>query len=108
MRIMKINLLNYTLPKLEQFFVEIGEKKFRAKQVFRWLHVYGAANFSEMSDIAKSLRATLEEIATIEAPELVTEHISSDGTRKWVLSVSGGNKIEAVFILFSIELGFLK
>lgn len=98
MRIMKINLLNYTLPKLEQFFVEIGEKKFRAKQVFRWLHVYGAANFSEMSDIAKSLRATLEEIATIEAPELVTEHISSDGTRKWVLSVSGGNKIEAVFI----------
>ncbi len=98
MRIMKINLLNYTLPKLEQFFVEIGEKKFRAKQVFRWLHVYGAANFAEMTDIAKSLRAKLEEIAIIEAPELVTEHISSDGTCKWVLSVNGSNKIEAVFI----------
>ena len=95
---MKINLLNYTLPKLEQFFVEIGEKKFRAKQVFRWLHVYGAANFAEMTDIAKSLRAKLEEIAIIEAPELVTEHISSDGTCKWVLSVNGSNKIEAVFI----------
>lgn len=95
---MKINLLNYTLPKLEQFFVEIGEKKFRAKQVFRWLHVYGAQNFEEMTDIAKTLRATLEEIATIEAPQLVSEQISSDGTRKWALEVSGGNKIEAVFI----------
>ncbi len=95
---MKINLLNYTLPKLEQFFVEIGEKKFRAKQVFRWLHVYGAQNFDEMTDIAKSLRATLEQIATIEAPQLVSEQISTDGTRKWALEVSGGNKIEAVFI----------
>ena len=95
---MKINLLNYTLPKLEQFFVEIGEKKFRAKQVFRRLHVYGAQNFEEMTDIAKTLRATLEEIATIEAPQLVSEQISSDGTRKWALEVSGGNKIEAVFI----------
>lgn len=95
---MKINLLNFTLPKLEQFFEEIGEKKFRARQVFRWLHVYGAETFDEMTDIAKSLRAKLEEIAIIEVPKLFSEQISSDGTRKWALEVGNGNKIEAVFI----------
>jgi 23S rRNA (adenine2503-C2)-methyltransferase len=95
---MKINLLDFTLPKLEQFFEEIGEKKFRARQVFRWLHVYGAENFEQMTDIAKTLRAKLEEIAEISVPSLVTEQISSDGTRKWALEVGSGNKIEAVFI----------
>ncbi len=95
---MKINLLDYTLPKLEAFFLEIGEKKFRARQVFRWLHIYGAETFAEMTDIAKTLRAKLEEVATIEVPHLVSEQISSDGTRKWALEVGNGNKIEAVFI----------
>ena len=95
---MKVNLLNYTLAKLEEFFLEIGEKKFRARQVFRWLHIYGAESFAEMTDIAKTLRAKLEEVATIEAPALVSEQISADGTRKWALEVSGGNKIEAVYI----------
>ena len=95
---MKVNLLNYTLAKLEEFFLEIGEKKFRARQVFRWLHIYGAESFAEMTDIAKTLRAKLEEVAIIEAPALVSEQISADGTRKWALEVSGGNKIEAVFI----------
>lgn len=95
---MKTNLLNYTLPKLEEFFLSIGEKKFRAKQVFRWLHVYGAENFAEMTDIAKTLRATLEDVANIEVPHLVSEQISADGTRKWALEVGNGNKIETVFI----------
>ena len=95
---MKINLLDFTLPKLEAYFEEIGEKKFRARQVFRWLHVYGAENFEDMTDIAKSLRLRLEEIAEISAPKLVTEQISADGTRKWALEVGNGNKIEAVFI----------
>ncbi|MDD3267263.1 MAG: 23S rRNA (adenine(2503)-C(2))-methyltransferase RlmN [Burkholderiales bacterium] len=95
---MKVNLLNFTLPKLEAFFEEYGEKKFRARQVFRWLHVYGAESFEEMTDIAKTLRAKLEEIATIEVPKLVSEQNSSDGTRKWALEVGTGNKIEAVFI----------
>lgn len=95
---MKINLLNFTLPKLEKFFEEIGEKKFRARQVFRWLHVYGAESFEEMTDIAKTLRAKLVEIASIDVPHLVSEQISSDGTRKWALEVGNGNKIETVFI----------
>ncbi|TXI92936.1 MAG: 23S rRNA (adenine(2503)-C(2))-methyltransferase RlmN [Neisseriales bacterium] len=95
---MKINLLNFTLPKLEEYFLSIDEKKFRARQVFRWMHIYGAETFAEMTDLAKSLRAKLEEIATIEVPKLVTEGVSSDGTRKWALEVGNGNKIEAVFI----------
>jgi 23S rRNA (adenine2503-C2)-methyltransferase len=95
---MKVNLLNYTLEKLEEFFIAIGEKKFRARQVFRWLHIYGAEDFASMTDIAKSLRAKLEEVATIEAPKLVSEQISSDGTRKWALELAHGNKIETVFI----------
>lgn len=96
--IMKTNLLNFTLPKLEEYFLSIDEKKFRARQVFRWLHIYGAETFAEMTDIAKSLRAKLEEIAVIEVPKLVSEGISSDGTRKWALEVGNGNKIETVFI----------
>ncbi len=95
---MKINLLNYTLPKLEEYFLDIGEKKFRARQVFRWIHLYGAETFSDMTDLAKSLRAKLEEIAIIEVPKLVSEHNSNDGTRKWALEVGNGNKIETVFI----------
>ena len=95
---MKVNLLNYTLANLEEYFLSIGEKKFRARQVFRWLHVFGAESFAQMTDIAKSLQAKLEEVALIEAPQLFSEHNSSDGTRKWVLEVSVGNKIETVFI----------
>lgn len=95
---MKVNLLNYTLTKLENYFLEIGEKKFRARQVFRWIHIYGAETFSEMSDLAKSLRQKLAEVAEIVVPVLVAEGISRDGTRKWALEVGGGNKIETVFI----------
>lgn len=95
---MKTNLLNYTLADLEVFFESIGEKKFRAKQVFRWIHYFGAENFEEMTDIAKTLRAKLNEIAEIAMPILVSEGNSSDGTRKWALEVGSGNKIETVYI----------
>lgn len=95
---MKNNLLDYTLEQLEDFFLHIEEKRFRAKQVFRWIHVYGAANFEEMTDIAKSLRFKLQEIAEIRAPNLVMESKSSDGVIKWALEVGDGNKIETVFI----------
>ncbi|MBY0378922.1 MAG: 23S rRNA (adenine(2503)-C(2))-methyltransferase RlmN, partial [Burkholderiales bacterium] len=70
---MKVNLLNYTLDGLIQYFESIGEKKFRAIQVFRWMHIYGVANFDGMTDIAKSLRGKLQEIAEIIVPELVSE-----------------------------------
>jgi len=95
---MKVNLLNYTLEDLVDFFASIGEQKFRAIQVFRWLHVYGVSSFAEMTDIAKSLRAKLEEVAEIVVPELLTQQLATDGVYKWVLSVGNGNKIETVFI----------
>ena len=66
---MKTNLLNYDLNGLTQHFAEMGEKPFRAKQVMRWIHQAGAQNFEEMTDLAKSLRAKLNEQATLEVPK---------------------------------------
>ena len=95
---MKTNLLNYDLNGLTQHFAEIGEKPFRAKQVMRWMHQAGAQNFEEMTDLAKSLRAKLNEQATIEVPKLMMAQESTDGTRKWLLDVGTGNGVETVFI----------
>ena len=95
---MKINLLDYTLDDLTTFFASINEKSFRAIQVFRWIHVYGVCDFNEMTDIAKSLRSKLQDLACIETPTLISENIAKDGVYKWVLSVGNGNKIETVFI----------
>ena len=95
---MLINLMNYTIDKMGDFFEEIGEKRFRAKQVFRWIHYFGVNDFEQMTDIAKSLRAKLIEIAEVRVPKLVTEINSADGTRKWALEIDSGQKIETVFI----------
>lgn len=95
---MKTNLLNFTLEQLEEFFSQIEEKKFRARQVFRWIHIFGASNFDDMTDIAKSLRLKLQEIAEITVPVVVAENKATDGVIKWVVEVGNGNKIETVFI----------
>lgn len=93
-----INLLDYDLPGLTDCFAQMGEKPFRAKQVMRWIHQGGCADFDAMSDLAKSLRAKLQERAEIRVPALMREQASSDGTRKWLLDVGTGNGIETVFI----------
>lgn len=95
---MKTNLLNFDLNGLTQYFAQMGEKTFRAKQVMRWIHQSGASDFDEMTDLAKSLRAKLHENAVVEVPELMTAQESSDGTRKWLLDVGTGNGVETVFI----------
>ncbi|WP_107879042.1 dual-specificity RNA methyltransferase RlmN [Neisseria animaloris] len=95
---MKTNLLNFDLNSLTQYFSEIGEKPFRAKQVMRWMHQSGVADFDEMTDLAKSLRSKLNESACVIVPELITSQQSSDGTRKWLLDVGTGNGVETVFI----------
>ncbi|WP_066568327.1 23S rRNA (adenine(2503)-C(2))-methyltransferase RlmN [Snodgrassella sp. CFCC 13594] len=95
---MKTNLLNYDLPSLTTHFAQMGEKPFRAKQVMRWMHLGGANNFDDMTDLAKSLRAKLQERAEVAVPGLITEQKSSDGTRKWLLDVGTGNGVETVFI----------
>jgi 23S rRNA (adenine2503-C2)-methyltransferase len=94
----KPNLLGMTLPEMTAFFAELGEKPFRAKQVFRWIHQGGVDQFDAMTDLAKSLREKLPNFARIEAPKLMTEQASKDGTRKWLLDVGTGNGIEVVFI----------
>jgi 23S rRNA (adenine2503-C2)-methyltransferase len=77
---------------------ELGEKPFRAKQLQRWIHQYGASDFDAMSDLAKSLRDKLKTRATITAPAVISDHTSSDGTRKWLIDVGQGNAVETVFI----------
>jgi 23S rRNA (adenine2503-C2)-methyltransferase len=92
------NLLGMNLASMTAFFADLGEKPFRAKQVFRWLHQGGVDSFDAMTDLAKSLREKLPTVATIAAPKLMTEQASTDGTRKWLLDVGTGNGIEVVFI----------
>ena len=92
------NLLDLDLPGLVAFFESLGEKPFRARQVLHWLHQYGAADFAQMTDLAKSLRAKLPEVAEIRPPLLHQEQVSDDGTRKWLLEVGPQNRVETVFI----------
>ncbi|PSJ17349.1 23S rRNA (adenine(2503)-C(2))-methyltransferase RlmN [Nitrosomonas supralitoralis] len=95
---MTINLLNYDGKGLVDYCIGIGEKPFRAKQLLRWIHQFGIADFDLMSDLAKSLREKLATQAIIELPSIISDHEAIDGTRKWLLSVDAGNSIETVFI----------
>jgi 23S rRNA (adenine2503-C2)-methyltransferase len=95
---MRPNLLNYDTAQLAGFFAEIGEKPFRAKQLLRWMHQFGEADFSRMSDLAKPLREKLAAGAVIEVPAIVSDSIAEDGTRKWLVDVGAGNAVESVFI----------
>ena len=95
---MKQNLLALDARGLEAFFAQQGEKPFRARQVLRWLHQRHEADFAQMSDLAKELRAKLVASACVEAPQIVGDTAAGDGTRKWLLKVDGANAVEAVFI----------
>jgi 23S rRNA (adenine2503-C2)-methyltransferase len=94
----RVNLLDFTLPRLTEWFAAQGEKPFRAKQVFRWIHQQGVADFAAMTDLAKSLREKLEASAEVRAPAILSEHRSADGTVKWLFDVGVGNGIETVYI----------
>ncbi len=93
-----INLLDLDANALLAFFAKIGEKPFRAKQLLRWLHVYLENDFEQMSDLAKSLRAKLQQEACIVAPAIISDKTASDGTRKFLFDVGKANAIESVFI----------
>ncbi|MCZ2495981.1 23S rRNA (adenine(2503)-C(2))-methyltransferase RlmN [Xylophilus sp. Kf1] len=93
-----VNLLEFDLDGLAAFCEELGEKRFRATQLFRWVHQRGASDFSAMSDLAKSLREKLPAIAEVRALPVVAEHVSTDGTVKWLFDVGDGNAVETVFI----------
>jgi 23S rRNA (adenine2503-C2)-methyltransferase len=93
-----INLLDLDADGLVAYCGELGEKPFRAKQLQRWIHQYNAADFDGMTDLAKSLREKLKGRATMAMPDIVSDHLSSDGTRKWLIDVGNGNAVETVFI----------
>jgi 23S rRNA (adenine2503-C2)-methyltransferase len=94
----KTNLLQFTLPAMTEWFAGHGEKPFRARQVFQWIHQRGVADFDAMTDLAKSLREKLKAIAEVKAPAVISEHRSEDGTVKWLFDVGVGNGIETVYI----------
>ena len=92
------NLLDLEPAALVRWCGEMGEKPFRAKQLQRWIHQFGESDFDAMTDLAKSLREKLKSHATIAAPTAISDHTSSDGTRKWLLDVGNGDAVETVFI----------
>jgi 23S rRNA (adenine2503-C2)-methyltransferase len=95
---MKPNLLDFDAGGLAAYLATLGEKPFRARQVLRWVHQSREADFAQMSDLAKDLRAKLGAAARIEAPRIVGDSTAADGTRKWLLKVDGANAVDAVFI----------
>lgn len=94
----KINLLGLSPAKMEAFFLELGEKKFRAQQMLKWIHQYGESDFEKMTNMGKALRAKLSEVSEVVLPEVVYEDFSKDGTRKWVMRMPGGSSVETVYI----------
>ena len=95
---MKVNLIGLNQKELEKFFLSLGEKSFRSKQVYQWIHQKGISDFHAMTNISKELQEKLSENAEISAPKVVLEKDSRDGTRKWVLSVGEGDLVEMVLI----------
>ncbi|MEC9215272.1 MAG: 23S rRNA (adenine(2503)-C(2))-methyltransferase RlmN, partial [Pseudomonadota bacterium] len=94
----KVNLLGMTRAQLESFFIDIGEKKFRAQQVMKWIHHQGVRDFQEMTNLGKALRDRLSQTAEITPPIIDSQQDSADGTRKWAIKVAGGALVEAVLI----------
>lgn len=93
-----INLLDFNQKQLAEYFTGLGEKPFRAKQLMRWMHHFGVNDFEQMTDIAKTLREKLAKDTSITLPDVQTELVSADGTRKWLIGTGTGNGVETVFI----------
>lgn len=99
-QVAKVNLLGMSRAEMEQFFESIGEKKFRATQVMKWIHQFFVTDFEQMTNISAKLRTRLAELCEIKAPEIVHKNYSKDGTRKWVFRVGDGegSLVETVLI----------
>ncbi len=98
MDVQRVNLLDLTVDGLAAFVAGLDEKPFRARQLTRWIHREGVDSFDAMTDLAKSFRAKLAQVAYIQAPAVLRDRTSSDGTRKWLIDVGQGNAVETVFI----------
>jgi 23S rRNA (adenine2503-C2)-methyltransferase len=93
-----INLLDFDLDGLSAHCQGLGEKRFRAVQLYRWIHQRGERDFARMSDLAKSLRDQLAGAAEVRPLRLLSEQTSADGTIKWLFDVGGGDAVETVYI----------
>jgi 23S rRNA (adenine2503-C2)-methyltransferase len=93
-----VNLLDFDAAGLTDWFAQLGEKPFRARQLLRWLHQFGQDDFDVMTDMAKSLREKLLALAVVAPPPLLSDKLSDDGTRKFLFDVGGGNAVETVYI----------
>ncbi|MBV2089995.1 MAG: 23S rRNA (adenine(2503)-C(2))-methyltransferase RlmN [Candidatus Thiodiazotropha sp. (ex Ctena orbiculata)] len=83
---------------MERFFVALGSKAFHGRNVFKWIHKHGVVDFNAMTDISKRLREQLQQVAEINIPRLALEQPAQDGTRKWLLELADGQRIETVYI----------
>lgn len=93
-----LNLLDLDRTELEAWLLDIGEKRFRAQQIMKWIYHEGVTDFAAMTNLGKGLREKLAGMAEIRLPRSVLDRQSSDGTRKWLIQLDGGNCIETVFI----------
>jgi len=94
----KTNLLGLNRQDMEAFFANLGEKAFRASQITKWIHQLKVTDFDQMTNISKVLREQLKQKACITSLKVDTDQLSNDGTRKWLLELADGNRIESVFI----------
>lgn len=94
----KQNLLGLDQTQLKAWLQAQGEQGFRAQQIHKWIHAEGVDDFSLMTNLSKALRQKLSDIADIKAPECISSHCASDGTRKFLFKVEGGSAIETVYI----------
>ncbi|CAM9794399.1 unnamed protein product, partial [Hapterophycus canaliculatus] len=97
----KVNLLEMSKEEVEQFLTGMGEPKFRAKQVLKWIFEGGAGSFEDMANIPKALRAKLAEVATVGVLEVAAKQVSKDGTKKLAYRLSDGQVIESVLMPYS-------
>ncbi len=95
---MTVNLLDFDLEGLAAFCEQLGEKRFRATQLFRWIHQKGESDFSRMTDLARSLRDKLPSAAHVTGLSILSRQDSADGTIKWLFDVGDGNAVETVYI----------
>ena len=94
----KTELLGLSKEEIAEQIAKLGEKPFRAKQLWQWLYYHGVSDFEKMTSFSKDLRAKLAENFTITRPKIVTEQISVDKTHKWLLEFADGQRVEMVYI----------
>ncbi len=98
------NLYSYSLPQLEEIMLSMGQKKFRATQLFKWIYEKGVTNFDDMSDISLSFKEVLKEEFCLSIPSIFKKQVSSDGTIKLLLELEDGSKVETVLMRYNYGL----